>query len=345
MIDREGPGPGRRARRLAKSKSDIVATLTHEILIGLSGVAHVLAGALGAGSRGAPSREQLKAALHAAHDLVDVLDATLDSETAEAGTLSVATRLIDAPRLVEEIVLLNRPNAAAKGVEICAQVDDVLTATCGAAIGDSARVRQVLYILVGNAVKYTMRGRIEVRAQLVAPSRIRLEVVDSGPGLSAEELKQAFVPFARIERTGAGVPGAGLGLPLSRQLACSMGGEEGADIAPGVGSRFWLDLPFDPKASLEGATHAGYEPQTRPLRVLVIEDDSLNAAMLRAVLEQLGHRVLHAQDGRRAIDLLESVRVRPDHAGRPHAAAWTARRPRARSEVLPSPRVICPWWP
>ncbi len=234
-----------------------------------------------------------------------MLDATLDSETAEAGTLSVAARPIDAARLVEELVLLNRPNAATKNVELSAQVDDLLAATCGAAIGDSARVRQVLNNLVGNAVKYTVRGRIEVRAQLIGANRMRLEVVDSGPGLSAEELKRAFVPFERIERTGAGVPGAGLGLSLSRQLARLMGGDVGADSAPGVGSRFWLDLPFDPKATLEDVTHAGPDPQTRPLRVLVIEDDSLNAAMLRAVLEQLGHRVLHAQDGQRAIDLLK----------------------------------------
>jgi signal transduction histidine kinase/CheY-like chemotaxis protein len=293
------------ARRLAKSKSDIVATLSHEIRNGLSGVAHVLAGALGAGSRGAPSREQLKAALNAAHDLADVLDATLDSETAEAGTLSVNKRPIDAARLVNELVLLHRPTATTKGVEMCAHVDDSLAGARGAAIGDSARVRQVLNNLVCNAVKYTVRGRIEVRGLLVAPDRVRLEVADSGPGLSADELKLAFEPFARVERTGAGVPGAGLGLSLSRQLAALMGGEVSADSAPGVGSRFWLDLPFDPEAKIEEAPIPLREPSARPMRVLVVEDDGLNAAMLRAVLEQLGHRVLHAQDGRRAIDLLK----------------------------------------
>jgi signal transduction histidine kinase/ActR/RegA family two-component response regulator len=295
----------REAKRLAKSKSDIVATLSHEIRNGLSGVAHVLAGALGAGSRGAPSREQLKAALHAAHDLVDVLDATLDSETAEAGRLAVAARPIDAQRLVHELVLLHRPNAVTKGVEMVAHVDDSLSTATGAAIGDSARVRQVLNNLVGNAVKYTVRGRIEVRASLVAPDRIRIDVADSGPGLSADELALAFEPFTRVERTGAGVPGAGLGLSLSKQLAVLMRGEVSAESAPGVGSRFWLDLPFDPKACAEDIDAHGPDPVVRPLRALVIEDDALNAAMLRAVLEQLGHRVLHAQDGRRAIELLK----------------------------------------
>lgn len=293
------------AKRLAKSKSDIVATLSHEIRNGLSGVAHVLAGALGAGSRGAPSREQLKAALHAARDLVDVLDATLDSETAEAGRLVVRTKPLDVRRLAQELVLLHRPTASSKGLEIVAHIDDNLGSGSGAAVGDSARVRQILNNLVGNAVKYTVRGRIELRALLVTPATIRIEVADSGPGLTAQELQVAFEPFARVERTGVGVPGAGLGLSLSRQLALLMNGEVSADSAPGVGSRFWLDLPFDPAACPEETAAAEAEPAQRPLRALVVEDDALNAAMLRAVLEQLGHRVLHAQDGARAIELLK----------------------------------------
>ena len=294
----------REARRLAKSKSDIVATLSHEIRNGLSGVAHVLAGALGAGSRGAPSREQLKAALHAARDLVDVLDATLDSETAESGKLVVNAKAVDAARLVHDMVLLHRPTAAAKGLEITAQVDPA--AAQGAVIADGARLRQILNNLVGNAVKYTLRGRIEVCATMTGPDRVRFEVADTGPGLSADELAQAFEPFTRVSRTGAGVPGAGLGLSLSRSLANLMDGSLTAESAPGVGSRFKLELPFDPKAAAidvlsEGAT----EGSARALRVLIAEDDALNAAMLRAVLEQLGHRVLHAQDGRRALELLK----------------------------------------
>jgi signal transduction histidine kinase/ActR/RegA family two-component response regulator len=300
------------ARRLAKSKSDIVATLSHEIRNGLSGVAHVLAGALGAGSRGAPSREQLRAALHAARDLVEVLDATLDSETAEAGRLEVTPRPIDARRLVEELALLHRPNAQAKRLELVAHVDPAVNGADGAAVGDSARVRQILNNLVGNAVKYTVRGRIELRAEMVGERRVRLEVVDSGPGLSADELAKAFEPFSRVARTGAGVPGAGLGLSLSRRLAELMGGEVSAESAPGVGSRFWLDLPWDPAARVAEPPAPAPDEAAAPaktLRVLIAEDDKLNAAMLRAVLEQLGHKVLHAQDGRRAVELLGRAEV------------------------------------
>lgn len=293
------------SRRLAKSKSDILATLSHEIRNGLSGVAHVLAGALGAGSRGSPSRDQLKAALAAARDLVEVLDATLDSEVAEAGKLSIQVRPLDAGQLAKDIVLLHRGAASAKGLQILAHVDPRLSGLAGAAVGDSARARQILNNLVANAVKYTMRGRIEVRVFKPNSKMVRFEVVDTGPGLSAAELAKAFEPFQRIARTGSGVSGAGLGLALSRRLASLMGGDLGADSAPEVGSRFWLDLPWDTQAALpEVATDPESSATNRPLKILIAEDDPLNAAMLRAVLEQLGHKVLAVADGRRGLELL-----------------------------------------
>ena len=303
LVEREGTL--NETRKLAKSKSDILATLSHEIRNGLSGVAHVLAGALGAGSRGAPSREQLKAALAAARDLVEVLDATLDSEVAEAGRLTVKPKPIDAGGLIQDIALLHRGAAASKGLEIFAQVDSELASAPGAAMADSARARQILNNLVGNAVKYTLRGRIELRASRPRSDRIRFEVVDTGPGLSEGELAKAFEPFERVARTGAGVPGAGIGLALSRRLAALMGGELGAESAPGVGSRFWLELPWDEAAQLPEASLAPrVQPTDRPLRVLIAEDDQLNAAMLRAVIEQLGHKVLCVADGQRALDLI-----------------------------------------
>jgi CheY-like chemotaxis protein len=203
------------------------------------------------------------------------------------------------------MVLLHRQAAASKGLEIVAQVE--AAAGKGAVMADSARLRQILNNLVGNAVKYTLRGRIEVRASLSAPDRVRFEVADTGPGLSTDELTQAFEPFTRVSRTGAGIPGAGLGLSLSRSLAVLMGGTLTAESAPGVGSRFALELPFDATAAAlpDAPMDAPAEISAPALRVLIAEDDALNAAMLRAVLEQLGHRVLLAQDGRRALELLK----------------------------------------
>jgi len=298
------------AERAARSKSDIVATLSHEIRNGLTGVTHVLAAAAGKGGRAAPSREQLNAALDAAQDLVAVLNATLDSETAESGRLAVDSVAFEPVRLIRDLVLLDRPHAVAKGLELTVHVEAELEhRQIGAAIGDPLRTRQIIANIVGNAVKYTVRGRIEVRVERRG-DQIAIEVADTGPGLSVDEMEQAFEAFRRIERTGAGVNGAGLGLSLSRQLARLMGGALEARSAIGVGSCFTLTLPFDEHAACAvdqvGETPQVTEPAGAPprnLRILIAEDDALNAAMLRAILEQLGHQVVHAQNGRRALDL------------------------------------------
>jgi signal transduction histidine kinase/ActR/RegA family two-component response regulator len=321
------------ARLLAKSKSDIVATLSHEIRNGLTGVTHVLAAATGASGRSQPSREQMNAALGAARDLIEVLNATLDSETAEQGRLAIDLAPINAARLAEDLVLLNRPAAAAKGLELALHIengqDSSSADASGAVIGDLVRTRQIIANLISNAIKYTVRGRIEVRLRQTEANMARIEVADTGPGLTADEIDRAFEPFARIDRTGAGTSGAGLGLSLSRQLARLMGGDTAGSSALGVGSCFWVDLPFDPEARIASpqpetsdygtppvAPVASYGtvkarrtplPTDRPLRILMAEDDGLAAAMLRSILEKLGHKVVHAQNGRRAVDLVKGA--------------------------------------
>lgn len=297
------------AERTARSKSDIVATLSHEIRNGLTGVTHVLAAAAGKGGRAAPSREQLNAALDAAQDLIAVLNATLDSETAESGRLAVETQPFEPVKLLRDVVLLERPHALLKGLELAVHVDPLLERSeQGAVLADVMRTRQIMANLLGNAIKYTVRGRIEVRIERRG-ELVAIEVADTGPGLTAEELDYAFEPFRRVERTGAGINGAGLGLSLSRQLARLMGGALEARSAVGVGSCFTLTLPFDESLAClletsDDAALAGDGPGTpRSLRILIAEDDALNAAMLRAILEQLGHQVVHAQNGQRAADL------------------------------------------
>lgn len=297
------------AERLAKSKSDLLATLSHEIRTGLTGVVHVLEAAAGSGGRAAPSREQLGAALEAARDLSSALDATLDSEQAEAGRLTVRMAPFDPVRLASDLVLLNRPQAAAKGLEMSLHVEPELEAPqSGAAIGDASRARQVLSQLIANAVRYTLRGRVEIRLRRLSPRRIRFEVADTGPGLGPDELAQAFTPFARIERTSAGSSGAGVGLALARKLALLMQGEVSAESALGVGSCFFMDLAYDPAACLADGPPAE-APGEGPLRVLMVEAETLQAAMLRACLEQLGHQVLHAQRASRVADLLRLCEV------------------------------------
>ena len=300
-----------RAEILAKSKSDLLATLSSEIRNGLTSAAHVLAAAAG-GGRSAPSREQLSAALGATEDLLSVLDATLDMETAGSGRLALEPKPFDLAALVRELVLLHRPQTAAKGLELSLHIEGDLAEAPGAALADAARVRQIAAALLINAIRYTVRGRIELRLGLAAPDRVRLEVVDTGPGLKPEEIEAAFQPFVRIARTASGVPGAGLGLALARQLADLMGATLSAESTVGLGCNFQLDLPYDAVAQVGAASlplTGGPPGLAQTLRILVAEDDALHAAMLRTLLEQLGHQVLQARDGRRACELAEICEV------------------------------------
>ncbi len=308
-VEREGLTEDRaralaRAEALAADKSDLLATLSQELRGGLSGVVHVLAAAAGPAVRARPSRDQLAAALEAAQDLIGVLDATLDSEQAETGRLTVTTQAIAPVELARQVVRQLEPLAGAKGLILSVEPG----VAQGAVMADPGRTRQILLNLVGNAVRYTGRGSITVRVLPAAPDRLRFEVADTGPGLDPEELRLAFEPFKRIARTGAGVPGAGLGLSLSRRLARLMGGELDAESRPGIGSRFRLELPFDAQASTSEPPVNTATP-SRTLRVLAIEPDSLTAAMLRSALDQLGHRMLHTHDGERALELLRACDV------------------------------------
>ena len=296
------------AERLARSKSDLLATLSQEIRNGLTGVSSVLAAAAGQGTRAAPSREQLASALAATNDLIAVLNATLDSESAESGRLAIDAGPFDPGPMVRDIVARLRPAAAAKGLELAVFIDPALdNRHSGAAMADVDRTRQVLNALIGNAVRYTVRGRVEARLEMADPRRLRITVADTGPGLSSEDLTLAFQPFRRVERTAAGLPGAGLGLSLSRQLVDLMGASLSAESAVGVGSAFVLDLPFDPAALFEPERLEEAAPEATGLRILLSEEDPLTAAMLRQVFEQLGHRVVLAANGVRAIELAQVV--------------------------------------
>jgi len=310
VLARERTASLAEAERLARSKSALIATLSHEIRNGLTGVAHVLAAAAGHGGRAQPSREQSVAALAAANDLIAVLNATLDSETAEAGRLMVDTAPFDPVAVVRELVATLRPQAAGKGLELQVFVESALDGRhAGAAMADGARVRQVLSNLLTNAVKYTVRGRIEARVERRGERHLAIAIADTGPGLSPEELAEAFEPFRRVDRTAAGLPGAGLGLSLSKRLIGLMGATLTADSAVGVGSCFTLELSYDPGILLDVGDRPG-EPEALgegSLKVLMAEGDGLNAAMLRTILEQLGHQVVHAQNGRRAVDLARAV--------------------------------------
>jgi signal transduction histidine kinase len=292
---------------LTMAKMALMETLSREIKSGLAGIEQALLKGQTHLSRAPAPRRYVDAALSEVEHLQSILITTLDNDTAAAGQIEVDVKPFDAGRLCQR--LMNQFGELARSKDLLFSFTTQEwpeDGAPGAAIGDEYRVEQVVAHMLSNALLYTQQGRIELKLLVTGGTWARIEVVDSGPGLSEDELEQAFTPHLRIARTSAGHSGAGLGLSLSRSLSELMGGRMGAESTPDVGSKFWLDLPFDPlevlpvqpeeaPAEPEGAGHA--------LRVLLLTNDSLRAAQLRDQLEHLGHKCLTSTSRERALAL------------------------------------------
>lgn len=292
---------------LTMAKIALMETLSREIKSGLAGIEQSLLKGQTHLSRAPAPRQYVDAALSEVEHLQSILITTLDNDIAAAGQIEVDVRPFDAGRLCQR--LMNQFGDLARNKDLVFSLttqDWPSEGAPGAAIGDEYRVEQIVAHMLSNALLYTQQGRIELKLVVTGESWARIEVVDSGPGLSEEELEQTFLPHVRIARTSSGHSGAGLGLSLSRSLSELMGGRMGAESTPDVGSKFWLDLPFDALAVLaEPLAEAPVETETQShaLRVLLLTNDSLRAAQLRDQLEHLGHKCLTSTSRERALAL------------------------------------------
>jgi signal transduction histidine kinase/CheY-like chemotaxis protein len=180
--------------------------------------------------------------------------------------------------------------------------------------GDAARLRQVLHNLLGNAVKFTARGGITLRATRTTFG-VRLTVRDTGPGLDAEELERVFQPF---QQAAARQPadGVGLGLTISREIALAMGGNVTAESTPGAGAAFHFDARLAavtaPTLTPAPATPGPAAEPALPQLVLVAEDDEVNAMIVSAFLDNLGVRNERVADGQQAVQRALRNTERPD---------------------------------
>ena len=185
----------------------------------------------------AETREDLRQVAQAGEHLLGLVNTILDISRIEAGKLELRPEPLEARALVETVVGLLRGQAA-PGVVLRAEVAPTLG---GRLLGDPQRLRQVIVNLVANALRFTANGSVVV-SMGGAPGAVRVEVVDTGAGISSEGLARLFRPFVQVDKGDR--RGSGIGLALCKQLVEAMGGQIGAESEVGVGSRFWFEVPL-----------------------------------------------------------------------------------------------------
>ncbi len=347
-----------------QAKSRYISAISHELrtpLNSILGYAQLMA----ADASLAPQRRQaVQVIKRGGEHLMRLIDGTLDIARIEAGRLTLEPAPLRFADLLQELVDMFEPQAAAKGLAFRFEPSGALPTWVRA---DEQRLRQILINLLGNAIKFTREGAVALKVRH-GREMATVEISDTGPGMDDAELARIFEPFTRGSSAGGmggSIAGAGLGLTIARMLTELMGGELTASSTPGQGSTFRVrlflpelhgripdrDLPRSVVSSLMGGpAGTGRQPPQR-LRIadaspklLVVDNEAEDRQLLIQLLEPLGFVVREASSGHDALDLVAAGWV-PDAVlmdlAMPGIDGWeTIRRLRQRLPALKAVAVV-----
>lgn len=295
------------ANQASKAKDQFLAAMSHEIRTPINGI-------IGASELcqetdlDSEQKSYIDTVVQCGNTLLTLVNDVLDFSKIEAGQLNLEKLNFNPLNTLESVAEEFAQMIRAKDVELIVACSDNLPDHL---MGDPTRLKQVLYNLVGNSIKFTDYGQIVLRAEVLELSpdaaRIRFEVEDTGIGIAADRREAIFESFTQADMsTSRKYGGTGLGLAICRELVHLMGGEIGVDSTEGQGSTFFFELPFE-RTRVVGAESVPFNPELAGLRVLIVDDNPTNREIYSQMCAGWGYRSSSVADGVAAMKMMEDA--------------------------------------
>ncbi|CAM2758829.1 Phosphorelay protein LuxU [Vibrio mytili] len=285
------------AEQANRAKTAFLATMSHEIRTPMNGVLGTARLLIDSGL--SPVQRQYAEIINGSgKTLLAIINDILDYSKIEAGHLDIRNHGFDLHQMVEESYQLMKSRAQEKNLLFSYHIESDVNHFWK---GDMTRLSQVLNNLVGNAIKFTEQGEVDIYVSLdpVDESLIRFEVSDTGIGLTKKDQQLLFEPFTQAQGGYNQAGGTGLGLAISKRLIEAMNGKIGVDSEQGHGSCFWFSVPLQPSEAIDAAIVASSPCNVRA-KVLLVEDNEVNRIVAQGFLESMQHEVVLAVDGQQA---------------------------------------------